>query len=428
MADPPPAVSVLLPVYEAMPYLTIAVRDLLRQDVAGGLELVAAWDGGAEDSWTFLVDAAAALGDQGSVETVAAQRRMAAGLLLVELDALRTDLSVRECNEEVAALAEKAGVADEAPYKAVLDGLVQRLRATIAWADRELSTEEAVADWPKESRNSLASSFGRLSTLEGKKGGARPLFDEAELLEPLKALHASLLERGFDEWANGRLVDAIRRVGAFGLQLAPLDVRQESTRHANAVDALRAFTGNYAAGSYLALSEDEKVAWLAAELEAGRPLLRRGQFDAFVESGFDDAVDRDVLKTCAVVAEAPPGSFGAYVISQATSAADVLAVELLLAEAGAGPDRRNCSRIVPLFETLDDLTNGPSSLDSLFSAPGYLDRCDSRQEIMVGYSDSAKDAGRLAAWWAQYEGQEKMLKVCDDHGVRRPRGNGPRPG
>ncbi|KAH8094969.1 phosphoenolpyruvate carboxylase [Aureococcus anophagefferens] len=200
---------------------------------------------------------------------------------------------------------------------------------------------------------------------------------------------------GYGELASGRLVDAIRRVNAFGLQLCPLDVRQESTRHANAVDALRAFAGVGARGSYAALDDDAKIAWLADELETGRPLLRRGDFEKLVDGDFvEDAVDRD-----------------------ATSAADVLAVELLLHEAGAASDRSNCTRVVPLFETLDDLNNGPASLRRLFSSPGYLDRCGRKQEIMVGYSDSAKDAGRLAAWWAQYEGQEKMLAVCDEFGV-----------
>ena len=106
-----------------------------------------------------------------------------------------------------------------------------------------------------------------------------------------------------------------------------------------------------------------------------------------------------------------------YACGGRASAADVLAVELLLHEAGAASDRSNCTRVVPLFETLDDLNNGPASLRRLFSSPGYLDRCGRKQEIMVGYSDSAKDAGRLAAWWAQYEGQEKMLAVCDEFGV-----------
>ena len=354
-------------------------------------------------------------------ETVAAQRRMAAGLLLVELDALRTDLSMKQCTAPVTQLAEESGAPSleklDAPYKAILDGLVGRLRATVAWADNELSSDNALKDFPKESRNSLASRFGRVAKADGVKGKA-PLFDESELLEPLQAMHASLCATGFEDWAEGRLVDTIRRVGAFGLQLAPLDVRQESTRHANAIDALRAFAGVGEAGSYIAMSDDEKVAYLSQELSTNRPLLRRGQLEELVKGDFiPDAVDRDVLATALVVAEAPPNSFGAYVISQATSAADVLAVELLLAEAGAGADRPNCKRIVPLFETLDDLTNGPSSLEKLFSSEGYLERVQHRQEIMVGYSDSAKDAGRLAAWWAQYEGQEKMLAVCQQFGV-----------
>ena len=194
-------------------------------------------------------------------------------------------------------------------------------------------------------------------------------------------------------------------------------MRQESTQHAVAVDALRAFSGVGAEGSYEAMDDTAKVAWLSAELESGRPLLPRGGLERLVASGTLEGVALDVLKTVAYVADAPPDAFGAYVISQATSAADVLAVELLLHEAGIGPGRSNCARVVPLFETLDDLNNGPASLEELFAAPGYLDRCGRKQEIMVGYSDSAKDAGRLAAWWAQYEAQEKMLEVCEKFGV-----------
>ena len=107
-----------------------------------------------------------------------------------------------------------------------------------------------------------------------------------ELAAALRAMHASLEAQGYGELASGRLVDAIRRVNAFGLQLCPLDVRQESTRHANAVDALRAFAGVGARGSYAALDDDAKVAWLADELETGRPLLRRGDFEKLVDGDF----------------------------------------------------------------------------------------------------------------------------------------------
>ena len=74
-------------------------------------------------------------------------------------------------------------------------------------------------------------------------------------------------------------------------------------------------------------------------------------------------------------------------------------------------------RVVPLFETLNDLTNAADVVELLFSLPGYLGLVRGKQEIMVGYSDSAKDAGRLAACWAQYESQEKMVKVAEKYGV-----------
>ncbi|KAH8065369.1 phosphoenolpyruvate carboxylase [Aureococcus anophagefferens] len=262
------------------------------------------------------------------------------------------------------------------PYKAVCDGFIGRLRATIRWADGALDE----AEWPTASR---IPGEPRRPHGQGRPAGDGALFDATELAAALRAMHASLEAQGYGELASGRLVDAIRRVNAFGLQLCPLDVRQESTRHANAVDALRAFAGVGARGS-------SRPSTTTRRSRGSRTSSRRAArcsaaaTSKLVDGDFvEDAVDRDVLKTCAYVAEAPPDTFGAYVISQATSAADVLAVELLLHEAGAASDRSNCTRV----------------------------------EIMVGYSDSAKDAGRLAAWWAQYEGQEKMLAVCDEFGV-----------
>merc|ERR1712072_1355324 len=109
---------------------------------------------------------------------------------------------------------------------------------------------------------SLASRFGRVAKADGIKGKA-PLFDENELLEPLQAMHASLCATGFEDWAEGRLVDTIRRVGAFGMQLAPLDLRQESTRHARAVDALCKIGGVH---GYLSWKEEDKLQWLSQEL------------------------------------------------------------------------------------------------------------------------------------------------------------------
>jgi phosphoenolpyruvate carboxylase len=108
---------------------------------------------------------------------------------------------------------------------------------------------------------------------------------------------------------------------------------------------------------------------------------------------------------------------GAYVISQSKAASDVLAVMLLQKQFGMTLDNGNLMRVVPLFETLDDLTNAPKIVETLFALPNYLGTVKNKQEIMVGYSDSAKDAGRLAACWVQYESQERMVQVASRFGV-----------
>ena len=87
-------------------------------------------------------------------------------------------------------------------------------------------------------------------------------------------------------------------------------------------------------------------------------------------------------------------ALGAYVISQAQMASDVLAVMLLQQQFGMTVLSGKMMRVVPLFETLIDLTNAPDVLDTLFSIPNYVGAVRGRQEVMVGYSDSAKDAGR----------------------------------
>lgn len=113
----------------------------------------------------------------------------------------------------------------------------------------------------------------------------------------------------------------------------------------------------------------------------------------------------DTLDTFSMIADQHEDSLNAYVISQATSPSDVLAVLLLQIDAGV----KNPLRVVPLFETLDDLNGAAETMETLFSLPAYKGSIDRKQEVMVGYSDSAKDAGRLAASWAQYETQEQLV-------------------
>jgi phosphoenolpyruvate carboxylase len=228
-----------------------------------------------------------------------------------------------------------------------------------------------------------------------------------ELFEPLVACYESLIEVGDGQIANAYLLDVIRQVQCFGLGLVKLDIRQESDRHAEAIDAVTRFIG---LGSYLEWSEEKKIEWLTSELNSKRPLLPHGlECSAEVQ---------EVLDTCKMIAhlqQTCPGSLGTYVISMATCASDVLGVVLLQRECGCR--KEDLLRVAPLFERLDDLNDAPRVLRQLFSVPWYHDHISGFQEVMIGYSDSGKDAGRMAAAWALYDGQEKVVQAGKEFDV-----------
>src|SRR5476649_3089652 len=118
--------------------------------------------------------------------------------------------------------------------------------------------------------------------------------------------------------ASGQLLDTLRRIKCFGIQLVRIDVRQESTRHTDALSEVTRYLG---LGDYESWSETDKQAFLIRELNSKRPLVPR-----FWEPSEDT---KEVLDTCQVIAEAPEGSIAAYVISMAKTPSDVLAVHLL---------------------------------------------------------------------------------------------------
>jgi len=126
---------------------------------------------------------------------------------------------------------------------------------------------------------------------------------------------------------------------------------------------------------------------------------------------------KKTLQVFQTISELEPEALGAYVISQCQTASDVLAVMLLQKQFGMTAENGNMMRVAPLFETLNDLNNAPEKLKTLFSVPAYIGAINGKQEVMVGYSDSAKDAGRLAACWAQYLSQERMAEVAKKAGV-----------
>ncbi|MED5607001.1 phosphoenolpyruvate carboxylase [Pseudomonas sp. JH-2] len=305
-------------------------------------------------------------------EVLLLARWMAADLYLRDVDSLAADLSMQQASEEL--LAETGAVAE--PYRALLKQLRERLRATRAWAERALAEDEVAPE--------------------------AVLQDNRELLEPLELCHRSLHACGMGVIADGALLDTLRRAATFGLFLTRLDIRQDAGRHAAALSEITEYLG---LGRYQDWDEAVRQEFLLEELGNHRPLL-----PADYQASADTA---EVLATCRVAAAAPQASLGSYVISMAGQPSDVLAVQLLLKECGL----RRPMRVVPLFETLDDLDNAGPCIDRLLGLDAYREALAGPQEVMIGYSDSAKDAGTLAAAWAQYRAQEALVDICRTHGV-----------
>jgi len=305
-------------------------------------------------------------------EVLLLARWMAADLFLRDIDALAAELSMQQASD---ALRERVGDSAE-PYRAVLKQLRDRLRATRAWAHSALTSSQPAS--------------------------AEVLVDNRDLIAPLELCYQSLHECGMGVIAEGPLLDCLRRAVTFGLFLGRLDVRQDAARHREALTEITDYLG---LGRYADWDEDRRIEFLQAELKNRRPLL-----PAHFRPQADTA---EVLATCREVAAAPAASLGSYVISMAGAASDVLAVQLLLKEAGL----TRPMRVVPLFETLADLDNAGPVMQRLLGLPGYRAGLRGPQEVMIGYSDSAKDAGTTAAAWAQYRAQENLVRICAEHQV-----------
>jgi phosphoenolpyruvate carboxylase len=337
-------------------------------------------------------------------EVVNLQRLRAAKLYLNDLNKLYNELAISSrFSDEMNALADtiRESRDEREKYRRVIGHLRQRLVRTI----KECEAASSIPMLWEQSRSidSLGSSVAGWKDVE-------PIYDSKGLMEPLRIMHDSLMATGYEMVADGLLIDVIRRLAVFGLTLVPLDIREESTKHTEALNAITRWLG---IGSYKEWDEEARLSFLQSELAGKRPLF---QFSDLDEMGFDDDIIK-TLRTFEMASKQKPEAMGAYVISQAQTASDVLAVMLLQKSFGMTSTNGNMMRVVPLFETLDDLVNAPDVLETLFSIPYYVGNVKGRQEVMVGYSDSAKDAGRLAASWALYENQEKMAAVAQKYGI-----------
>ncbi|EHA1124920.1 phosphoenolpyruvate carboxylase [Vibrio navarrensis] len=358
--------------WEAVPDFLRELDERLKEYLGEGLPIDArpvhfsSWMGGDRDGNPFVTHSV-------TREVLLLSRWKAADLYLKDINELISELSMTKCNDTVRQL---AGEEEHEPYRAVL----KQLRTL-------LSETKEILD----------------AKINGQKLAVKaPLQHIDQLWQPLLACYQSLRECGMSMIADGSLLDALRRVKAFGVHLVRLDVRQESTRHADALSELTRYLG---IGDYNHWSEQDKLAFLTNELASKRPLLPRDWQPS-------EPV-KEVLDTCKIIAAQPREAFGAYVISMARTASDVLAVHLLLQESGC-PYRMD---VCPLFETLDDLNNAEAVIKQLMSIDLYRGFIQNHQMVMIGYSDSAKDAGVMAAGWAQYHAMESLVKVAEQEGI-----------
>ena len=217
-----------------------------------------------------------------------------------------------------------------------------------------------------------------------------------EILRPLRVVRESLEQNQNENIASGELLDLMRRAKCFGINLARLDIRQESSRHSKLIYE---FVEKKYKKDYSKFSELEKIKFLKDQI-----FLKKKQLSKIK---FNNKENKEVWSTFKILANEPSECLGAYVISMTTSASDILSVYFLQKEANI----KNTLRVVPLFETLDDLINAREIMETLFSKSWYRKIIQNNQEVMIGYSDSSKDAGKICASWHQYKAQEEIIRL-----------------
>ncbi len=222
------------------------------------------------------------------------------------------------------------------------------------------------------------------------------LSSREEILKPLRIVRESLEQNQNENIASGELLDLMRRAKCFGINLARLDIRQESSRHSQLIGE---FVKKKFDRNYFNFNEQEKIKFLKEGIISKKNNIRQFKFQ--------NKENKEVWSTFKILANEPSECLGAYVISMTTSASDILSVLFLQKEANI----KNKLRVVPLFETLDDLINAKEIMEKLFSQSWYRKIIKNNQEVMIGYSDSNKDAGKICSSWHQYKAQEEIIKL-----------------
>lgn len=359
--------------WEAVPLYVRELEDKLQQGLGLSLPTNASpikftsWMGGDRDGNPFVTAKV-------TQEVLLTSRWVAVSLYLQDIKQLTKELSMDNCDPILRAI---VGEHADEPYRVIL----RKLRGEL-----------------KETLTALS------ATLQNQHSNAKDIITcTQQLKQPLELCYQSLKTMGMHSIANGLILDILRRIACFGVNLVKLDIRQDGERHGDTLSELTRYLG---LGDYNAWNEADKQAFLLQELNSKRPLIPAcWQPSAEVQ---------EVLDTCKVIAQTDPQALGIYIISMARQASDVLSVQLLLKESGC-PFR---IPVAPLFETLDDLNNAADVMKRLFAVDWYRGYINGEQHVMIGYSDSAKDAGVMAANWGQYRAQEALVEISEKNDIK----------
>ena len=300
-------------------------------------------------------------------------RWQAAKLYEKELTQLIQDLSMETCSPAISRVTGKSFE----PYRVYLRPLRDKVRSTHQLIEAHINNNK-----PLDEKKLLQNKY--------------------EIINPLREVRSSLNKNKGQHIANADLLDLIRRVRCFGINLARLDIRQESDRHEKLLNEIFKKKNKI---NFSSLSEVKKIKLLNKNIKQGK---------SFVDKiNIRDKENKEVWNTFKQIAKEPEQCLGAYVISMTSTASDILSVYFLQMQA----QTKNLLRVVPLFETLDDLKNANRVMTNLFKLPWYRKMIKLKQEVMIGYSDSSKDAGKLSASWHQYKLQEQLRNLAKKYKI-----------
>jgi phosphoenolpyruvate carboxylase len=379
-----------------VPRLYADLEDLLDREFPGEepwqlppLLRIGSWIGGDRDGNPFV-------NRDVLVYAIRQQTRLALAHYLTEVHELGAELSISSgmagVSPQLEDLAEASPDrmkrrADE-PYRRVLVGIYARLAAT---------SERLCGEEP----------------LRHPTHKASPYVSVEEFVTDLEVISSSLVSNGGTEIARGRLRALIHAARAFRFHLAPIDLRQNSDVHERVVAELLRCVG--IEEDYLALDEEHREARLLQELAVPR-LLASPFLEYSDETQGELAIARALRE---IHLSHGPQSLPHYVISKAGSASDLLEVMLVMREAGVmrpGDEPAIAVRVVPLFETIDDLRRCEPVMARFLSLPGIMTIARGSWggivEVMLGYSDSNKDGGFLTSGWELYQAEARLADLC----------------